>query len=50
MNIFVAFFILLLLLAGVTPTAVKDFPLIGKSSSEKFSPQTRSFSTLLTYA
>lgn len=30
MNIFVAFFVLLLLLAESTPSAVKNFPLIGK--------------------
>ncbi len=32
MNIFVAFFLLLLLLADMTPNAVKEFPLIGKLS------------------
>lgn len=30
MNIFVTFFLLLLVLAGQTPNAVKEFPLIGE--------------------
>jgi len=34
MNIFVAFFVLLLLLADITPPAASSIPLIGKISAD----------------